>query len=102
MRRPTKVATAVAAASLLVACAGEPETVSSTPTSDATTSAAASTSPPAPTEPVPPPPTAPPTPEPLTIAFVGDINFEGDIGPRLEADPASVFGPARDLLGQAD
>ena len=105
MRHPTKVATAVAAASLLVACAGEPDTVSSTPTSDATTSVAAPTSPPAPTEPLPPPPTTPtpqPTSEPLTLAFVGDMNFETETRDRLDADPGSVFGAALPLLGAAD
>lgn len=50
-------------------------------------------------------PTATPTPsvpEPLTLAFVGDMNFEAAIRPRLDANPASVFGSALDDLGEAD
>ena len=99
----TRAAAVVAAVAALAACGGGSAAAPSAgPTSDSVTS------------PVPPatttpgsvesvlPPTSAAEPEPLTIAFVGDINFEGDIGPRLEADPASVFGPARDLLGQAD
>lgn len=50
-------------------------------------------------------PPSTPTPaelEPLTLAFVGDMNFDGAIRPRLDGNPGSVFGPARDVLGDAD
>src|SRR3954454_5363979 len=40
--------------------------------------------------------------EPFTIAFAGDTHFEGQIRNRLDADPASVFGPIKDTLSSAD
>ena len=40
--------------------------------------------------------------KPVTIAFAGDMNFEGPTGSRLDADPASVFGPVTDILSSAD
>jgi poly-gamma-glutamate synthesis protein (capsule biosynthesis protein) len=40
--------------------------------------------------------------EAVTLAFAGDTNFEGVIGARLAADPASVFGPIIPVLSAAD
>lgn len=40
--------------------------------------------------------------QPFTIAFAGDTHFEGQIRNRLDADPASVFGPIKDTLSTAD
>lgn len=40
--------------------------------------------------------------EPFTVAFAGDTHFEGQIRNRLDADPASVFGPIKDTLSAAD
>lgn len=45
---------------------------------------------------------APPPPEPITIAFAGDVIFEGSNAARLERDPVSVFGDAVALLAGAD
>src|SRR5437879_5312261 len=41
-------------------------------------------------------------PRPFTIAFGGDVHFEGQIRTRLDADPASVFGPIKYALSAAD
>lgn len=47
-------------------------------------------------------PSASATTQPLTLAFVGDMNFEYEIRSRLEADPNAVFGASRPLLAAAD
>jgi poly-gamma-glutamate synthesis protein (capsule biosynthesis protein) len=38
----------------------------------------------------------------VTIAFAGDINFEGAMGTRLARDPQSAIGPFTDVLSSAD
>jgi poly-gamma-glutamate synthesis protein (capsule biosynthesis protein) len=38
----------------------------------------------------------------ITIAFAGDMNFEGVLRARLDADPASAVGPFADVLTSAD
>jgi Bacterial capsule synthesis protein PGA_cap len=43
-----------------------------------------------------------PTGEPVTIAFGGDVHFEGAIGARLAANPATAIGPIASVLGRAD
>jgi poly-gamma-glutamate capsule biosynthesis protein CapA/YwtB (metallophosphatase superfamily) len=43
-----------------------------------------------------------PTGEPVTIAFGGDVHFEGAIGSRLAANPATTFGPIAGVLRRAD
>lgn len=43
-----------------------------------------------------------PTGEPVTIAFGGDVHFEGAIGSRLAANPATTFGPVAGVLRRAD
>jgi poly-gamma-glutamate capsule biosynthesis protein CapA/YwtB (metallophosphatase superfamily) len=40
--------------------------------------------------------------EPITIAFAGDMNFEGSNRARLDADPATAVGPYADVLRGAD
>lgn len=40
--------------------------------------------------------------EAVTIAFVGDMNFEGSNRVRLDADPATAVGPFADIIRQAD
>ena len=40
--------------------------------------------------------------KPVTIAFAGDMNFEGATASRLAADPNSVFGPVSGILSDAD
>ena len=46
--------------------------------------------------------TGEPTGEPVTIAFGGDVHFEGAIGSRLAANPATTFGPIAGVLRRAD
>jgi poly-gamma-glutamate capsule biosynthesis protein CapA/YwtB (metallophosphatase superfamily) len=41
-------------------------------------------------------------PAPVTIAFGGDVHFEGVVGERLRRDPATTFGPVADVLSAAD
>jgi hypothetical protein len=43
-----------------------------------------------------------PTGEPVTIAFGGDVHFEGAIASRLAANPATTFGPIAGVLRRAD
>ena len=43
-----------------------------------------------------------PTGEPVTLAFGGDVHFEGAIESRLAADPATTFGPIASVLKRAD
>src|SRR5205823_3070333 len=38
----------------------------------------------------------------VTIAFAGDTNFDGEMGSRLAADPATAIGPFTDVLSAAD
>ena len=40
--------------------------------------------------------------EPITIAFAGDINFEGPMASRLARDPATAVGPFIEVLAAAD
>jgi poly-gamma-glutamate synthesis protein (capsule biosynthesis protein) len=43
-----------------------------------------------------------PTGTPVTLAFGGDVHFEGAIAARLAADPATTFGPIAGVLRRAD
>jgi poly-gamma-glutamate synthesis protein (capsule biosynthesis protein) len=43
-----------------------------------------------------------PTGAPVTIAFGGDVHFEGAVATRLASDPATTFGPIADVLRRAD
>jgi poly-gamma-glutamate capsule biosynthesis protein CapA/YwtB (metallophosphatase superfamily) len=43
-----------------------------------------------------------PTGAPVTIAFGGDVHFEGVIASRLARDPATTFGPIAGVLRRAD
>jgi hypothetical protein len=43
-----------------------------------------------------------PTGAPVTIAFGGDVHFEGAIASRLAADPATTFGPIAEVLRHAN
>jgi poly-gamma-glutamate capsule biosynthesis protein CapA/YwtB (metallophosphatase superfamily) len=45
----------------------------------------------------PPPPAAQ-----ITLAFAGDVHFEGRVDQRLTADPASTLGPISAVLSRAD
>lgn len=57
-------------------------------------------SPVAATSPVAPTSTAPAPP--ITLAFAGDIHFEGAPGQRLAADPSTAVGPMSGVLSGAD
>ena len=86
--------TGIFAGALLLACCStrsddSPVVASAPPTSAAAPSTIATTS------------TTPP-PQPVTIAFAGDINFEGEMGTRLARDPRSAIGPFTDVLSSAD
>jgi poly-gamma-glutamate synthesis protein (capsule biosynthesis protein) len=39
---------------------------------------------------------------PITIAFAGDMNFEGVLRSRLDADPSTAVGPFAEVLSGAD
>jgi poly-gamma-glutamate synthesis protein (capsule biosynthesis protein) len=43
-----------------------------------------------------------PTGNPVTLAFGGDVHFEGAISERLARDPATALGPIATVLRQAD
>ena len=43
-----------------------------------------------------------PTGAPVTIAFGGDVHFEGAVAARLAADPATTVGPMAEVLRRAD
>ena len=43
-----------------------------------------------------------PTGEPVTLAFGGDVHFEGAIESRLSANPATTLGPIVGVLRRAD
>jgi Bacterial capsule synthesis protein PGA_cap len=43
-----------------------------------------------------------PTGEPVTLAFGGDVHFEGAIESRLAANPATALGPIAGVLRRAD
>jgi hypothetical protein len=43
-----------------------------------------------------------PTGGPVTLAFGGDVHFEGAIGSRLAADPPTTLGPIARVLRRAD
>ena len=62
----------------------------------ATTRAAAATA-----DPTTDPTTAAPAPR-ITLAFAGDVHFEGRVAARLAADPATALGPVAAVLSRAD
>ncbi|PZF79831.1 poly-gamma-glutamate biosynthesis protein [Jiangella anatolica] len=48
-----------------------------------------------------PTPTPTPPPRPITLAFAGDVHFEGELRPRLD-DPATALAPIAPQLSAAD
>jgi hypothetical protein len=100
------VVTAVTLAALLLgACQGAGDDAGqATPTTRTTTAASstASTADPASTTTRRATGTREPTGEPVTIAFGGDVHFEGAIGTRLAANPATTLGPIAGVLRRAD
>ncbi|WP_116947151.1 CapA family protein [Jiangella endophytica] len=87
---------AVAAAALVAGCAGadEPAADGEVGSPSATPTPTSSTSPT-------PTPTPAPTPSPVTLAFAGDIHFEGTLRQRLD-EPATALAPVAAQLGAAD
>jgi poly-gamma-glutamate synthesis protein (capsule biosynthesis protein) len=47
-------------------------------------------------------PSPPPTPQTITVAFGGDVHFEGRVLSLLTDDPATTFGPISRVLRAAD
>jgi poly-gamma-glutamate synthesis protein (capsule biosynthesis protein) len=99
-RRRLALAVTVAVA-LLAGCSGDPPpSAAITPATQAADPATTTT---------PPPTRAPavagprqPTGAPVTLAFGGDVHFEGVIESRLARDPATAIGPIAPVLRQAD
>lgn len=101
--RARRLVAALAAGLVVAACGQAPDDIPTDP--PATTGSQSATRPADDSTPAASTTTTTPTPtplEPLTLAFVGDMNFEYEIRARLDADPATVFGASRSLLGVAD
>ena len=95
----------IGALSALAACgSGAPEpAASSAPVSTATTTTTPTPAATAPASPTPAPADSrEPTGEPVTLAFGGDVHFEGSVRSRLLADPESTFDGVDRLLSRAD
>jgi Bacterial capsule synthesis protein PGA_cap len=102
IRRRRLAAVLALAALLLAACVGgrdEPEPGAATATSAPATTG---DSRPATTSPQRAGSSRSPTGEPVTLAFGGDVHFEGAIGVRLARDPATTLGRIANLLRRAD
>jgi hypothetical protein len=94
------------AALLLSACGGagdNPDPASqATQTTRATTAEPTTTARPTTTAPKRAGDTREPTGEPVTLAFGGDVHFEGAIESRLAANPSTTLGPIAGVLRRAD
>ena len=101
----------LATAMLLVACSAgsDDPVIHADPTASGAVTTGAPTTEAAPT--TPPPTTPPPTTagadrrgngQPVTLAFAGDINFEGEMATRLANDPTNAIGPFSVELANAD
>jgi poly-gamma-glutamate capsule biosynthesis protein CapA/YwtB (metallophosphatase superfamily) len=92
------------AALLLTACGGggDPEPASQATQATRATTSTATTVRPTTTTAERAGDTREPTGEPVTIAFGGDVHFEGVIGSRLAADPSTTLGPIASMLRRAD
>jgi Bacterial capsule synthesis protein PGA_cap len=102
-RRRVVASLTLAALLLLSACGGDDDPGQAAPA--ATTRAASSTETTArPTTTAPKRADDPrePTGEPVTLAFGGDVHFEGAIESRLAANPATALGPIANVLRRAD
>jgi poly-gamma-glutamate synthesis protein (capsule biosynthesis protein) len=99
-RRRLALAVTVAVA-LLAGCSGDPDpSAAISPVTRAAEPATTTTPPPTRAPAVAGPRQA--TRAPVTLAFGGDVNFEGVIGSRLARDPATAIGPIATVLRQAD
>ena len=89
--------TSLCAALSVAACTGPGGPESLPPSSSAPPPEASTVGPPS----APTTPTAPAPPAELTLAFAGDVHFEGVLRDRL-ADPASALAPVTSALAAAD
>jgi poly-gamma-glutamate synthesis protein (capsule biosynthesis protein) len=97
------VAGGVAAGVLLTATGTSRNDVATEPSTTTTTSSTTSTTVLATTTTtLPPPDPFLGNGEAVTIAFAGDTSFDGQMGARLDADPATAIGPFTDVLAAAD
>jgi hypothetical protein len=94
----------VAALLLLSACGGggDPEPASQATQTTAAPEPTATTARPTTTAPKRAGDSREPTGEPVTLAFGGDVHFEGAIESRLATNPATALGPIAGVLGRAD
>jgi hypothetical protein len=101
-RRRVVASLALAALLLLSACGGDdPGQAAPAPTTRAAASTE-STARPTTTAPKRAGDPREPTGEPVTLAFGGDVHFEGAIESRLAANPATALGPIANVLRRAD
>ena len=103
-RRHLVASLTVAALLLLSACGGGGDSgeAAPAPTTSRAAEATTTTARPATTAAKRPDDPREPTGEPVTLAFGGDVHFEGAIESRLSANPASTFGPIAGVLRRAD
>ena len=102
-RRRVVASLTLAALLLLSACGGDddPGQAAPAPTTRAT-AATETTTRPTTTAPKRADDPREPTGEPVTLAFGGDVHFEGAIESRLAANPATALGPIANVLRRAD
>jgi poly-gamma-glutamate capsule biosynthesis protein CapA/YwtB (metallophosphatase superfamily) len=102
-RRHVVASLTLAALLLLSACgADDPATTAQATTTTQAAEATTTTARPATTAPKRAGDPRVPTGEPVTLAFGGDVHFEGAIEARLSANPATAFGPIAGVLRRAD
>jgi hypothetical protein len=101
LRRHLVASLTVAALALLSACGDAGDDPGQAAPATQTTRATTTTQRPATTA-QPAGATREPTGEPVTLAFGGDVHFEGAIESRLAANPATTLGPIAGVLRRAD
>jgi Bacterial capsule synthesis protein PGA_cap len=103
-RRHLVASLTVAALLLLSACGGGEDSGEAAPAPTTTRAAEATATTARPTTTAAKRPDDPrePTGEPVTLAFGGDVHFEGAVESRLSANPATTFGPIANVLRKAD
>ena len=103
LRRHVVTSLTLAALLLLSACGGDDDPgAAPAPTTTQAASSTATTARPSTTAAKKAGDPREPTGEPVTLAFGGDVHFEGAIESRLSANPATTFGPIANVLKRAD